>query len=238
VMFEAGSLAQIGVLLIGGAAGVFMLRLDPPKAQGAARSPVTRSAGMVLLAAFFALLAASFVPASGTFALFSAFYRSGALVFGGGHVVLPLLSDAVVAPGWISQTDFLAGYGAAQAVPGPLFTLAAYLGALASVGPGGIAGAAVGLVGLSLPGLLVVAGALPFWRDLSADAHARAAMAGLNATVVGLLAAALYDPVFVAAVHSRPDFAIAAIAFVALVVGRAPPLAVVAFCALAGALGA
>ncbi len=238
VMLVAGTLAQIGVLLIGAAAGVLMLRRDPPKTSEGANSPVARSAGTIFLAVFFALLAASFFRTGGAPALFFAFYRSGALVFGGGHVVLPLLSDAVVAPGWVSQTDFLAGYGAAQAVPGPLFTIAAYLGALSSVGPGGVAGAAIALVGLSLPGLLTVAGALPFWRDLSADPTARAAMAGLNATVVGLLGAALYDPVFVAAVRSRPDFAIATIAFVALVVGRAPPLAVVAFCALAGALGA
>jgi chromate transporter len=238
VMLAPGTLAQLGVLVAGGLAGLISLSPPAARAPTGAPSPVTRRAGLVLLAAFFALLAASFIPGSGAFALFAAFYRSGALVFGGGHVVLPLLSDAIVAPGWVSQPDFLAGYGAAQAVPGPLFTLSAYLGALASVGPGGVLGAVIGLIGLSLPGLLAVAGALPFWRTLSADGRARAAMAGLNAAVVGLLGAALYDPVFIGGVHGRADFAIAATAFVALVVGRAPPLAVVLFCAVAGAVGA
>ena len=231
VMLAPGTLAQLGVLVAGGLAGLISLSPPVARAPTGAPSSVTRRAGLVLLAA-------SFIPGSGAFALCAAFYRSGALVFGGGHVVLPLLSDAIVAPGWVSQPDFLAGYGAAQAVPGPLFTLSAYLGALASVGPGGVLGAVIGLIGLSLPGLLAVAGALPFWRTLSADGRARAAMAGLNAAVVGLLGAALYDPVFIGGVHGRADFAIAATAFVALVVGRAPPLAVVLFCAVAGAVGA
>jgi len=237
-MLAPGILAQIGVLVAGGLIGLVVLSRPTGRVSSGAPSAVTPRAGVVLLAAFFALLAASFIPGAGAYALFAAFYRSGALVFGGGHVVLPLLSDAIVAPGWVSPADFLAGYGAAQAVPGPVFTLSAYLGALASVGPGGVAGAAIGLVGLSLPGLLAVAGALPFWRRLSADGRARAAMAGVNAAVVGLLGSALYDPVFAGGVHSRADFAIAATAFVALVVGRAPPLAVVLFCAVAGAVGA
>ncbi len=162
------------------------------------------------LAAYFGLLAAAFLPAGGTAALMGAFYRSGALVFGGGHVVLPLLRDAVVAPGWISDAAFLAGYGAAQAAPGPLFTFAAYLGAAVNVGPGGIAGAAAALVAIFAPGLLALAGALPFWHDLRSRPLARAAMAGVNAAVVGLLAAALYDPVWTSAVRTPLDFALVA----------------------------
>ena len=166
--------------------------------------------------------------------LFDAFYRSGSLVFGGGHVVLPLLRTTVVAPGWVSDNAFLAGYGAAQAVPGPLFTFSAYLGAVAQVPPGGVAGAAVALVGIFLPGILALMGTLPFWHTLRVWPAARAAMAGVNAAVVGLLGAALYNPVWTSAVQSPADFAVAATAFVLLVVWRAPPLVVVLLCASAG----
>ncbi len=238
VLLAPGMFAQLGVLVAGGVAGLALLRLPAPAGSGAAVSPLTRTQGLALLAIFFVLLTACFLPLSGVFALFAAFYRSGALVFGGGHVVLPLLRDAVVAPGWVSDADFLSGYGFAQAVPGPLFTIGAFLGALASVGPGGPVGAVIGLVALSLPGLLVVAGALPFWRELSANLRARAAMAGLNAAVVGLIGAALYDPVFVGAVRGRADFAVAAVGFVGLTVARLPPLVIVVLCAIAGALGA
>jgi chromate transporter len=235
VALAPGILGQLVALVVGGALCLAFRRGgEAAPVRDHAPSPVSRRAGLGFLVLFFALLALSFLPSGGTLELFSAFYRSGALVFGGGHVVLPLLRDAVVAPGWISESDFLAGYGAAQAVPGPLFTLSAYLGAAASVGPGGILGAGVALVGLSLPGLVVVTGALPFWRTMSASVWARAAMAGLNAAIVGLLASALYDPVFVGAVRSTPDFAAAAAGFVALVAWKAPPLAVVVFCALAG----
>ena len=164
--------------------------------------------GLVFLALFFALLALSFAPIrEGVFALFSAFYRSGALVFGGGHVVLPLLRNAVVVPGWVSDAHLLAGYGAAQAVPGPLFTFSAYLGAVATIPPGGVTGAVIALVAIFVPGILVLMGTLPFWHDLRARPDARAAMAGINAAVVGLLAAALYNPVWVSAVQSQPTSA-------------------------------
>ena len=123
-------------------------------------------------------------------------------MFGGGHVVLPLLRAAVVAPGWVSDSDFLAGYGAAQIIPGPLFTFAAYLGAVANVPPGGVAGAALALIAIFVPGMLALMGALPFWRELRAEPTARAAMAGVNAAVVGLLASALYDPVWSSAVKA------------------------------------
>ncbi len=170
----------------------------------------------------------------GALALFDAFYRSGALVFGGGHVVLPLLRNAVVLPGWVSDNSFLAGYGAAQAVPGPLFTFSAYLGAVAHVPPGGVAGAAIALVAIFVPGILCLMGTLPFWHELRGKPGAQAAMRGTNAAVVGLLGAALYNPVWTSAVQSPADFAIAATGFVLLVVWSAPPLLVVALSALAG----
>ena len=171
---------------------------------------------------------------SGAAALAAAFYRSGALVFGGGHVVLPLLRAAVVDPGWVSDGAFLAGYGAAEAVPGPLFTFAAYLGAVASAPPGGLAGAALALVAIFAPGLLLLMGAMPFWHGLRVRPGARAAMAGVNAAVVGLLASALYNPVWTSAVKGPTDFAIAAAGFAALVVWRATPLLVVVVTAAAG----
>jgi chromate transporter len=168
-------------------------------------------------------------------ALFEAFYRSGALVFGGGHVVLPLLRDALVTPGWISDDTFLAGYGAAQAVPGPLFTFAAYLGALAGPAPHGLKGAALGLIGIFLPGMLILVGTLPFWESFRQRAGAQSTMRGVNAAVVGLLGAALYSPVWIHSVRTSADFALALVGFVLLTVWRAPPLIVVLVSAVAGA---
>jgi chromate transporter len=234
----SGSLGQIGAILIGAAAGlVFCTGGATPEAP--LGIPVTRRAGAVFLALFFGLLALAFIPAGKTpLGLFDALYRSGALVFGGGHVVLPLLRDAVVAPGWMSDSAFLAGYGAAQAVPGPLFTFSAYLGTAAAIPPGGVAGAAIALVGIFLPGVLILMGTLPFWQELRRLPKMQAAMQGINAAVVGLLAAALYNPVWTSAVARPADFAVATAAFVLLVVWRAPPLAAVALCAAAGvALG-
>jgi chromate transporter len=232
---STGSFSQIATIVLGGLAGLAFCRSQAETAPDSVPFPVSRSMGIVSLALFFALLALSFaLIREGAFALFSAFYRSGALVFGGGHVVLPLLQNAVVAPGWVSDSSFLAGYGAAQAVPGPLFTFAAYLGAVANVPPGGIAGAVIALVAIFVPGILALLGTLPFWHDLRAHPDTRAAMAGINAAVVGLLAAALYNPVWTSAVQSSADFAVAAAGFVLLVVWRAPPLLVVLLCAAAG----
>jgi chromate transporter len=166
--------------------------------------------------------------------MFDAFYRSGALVFGGGHVVLPLLRNAVAAPGWVPDSIFLAGYGAAQALPGPLFTFAAFLGAVASIPPHGIVGATVALLAIFIPGMLCLVGTLPFWNAVSANPRARASMVGTNAAVVGLLGAALYNPVWTSAVQGPVDFAIAAAGFVLLITWRAPPLVVVLLSALAG----
>src|SRR5262249_54142389 len=153
--------------------------------------------------------------------------RSGALVFGGGHVVLPLLRETFVRPGWISEDAFLAGYGAAQAIPGPLFTFAAYLGAVAKGVPHGLGGAASGLVAISLPGVLILIGTFPFWSTLRQRTGARAAMQGVNAAVVGLLAAALYNPLWTSAVGTVADFGIVLGAFVLLTVWRLAPLVVV-----------
>jgi chromate transporter len=224
------SARQVGAILAGGLLGWLLCR-DPADAGAAPPPPRPAGRGPLVAAALFgALLAAALAPWPGApppVALLAAFYRAGALVFGGGHVVLPLLRDAVVAPGWVSEEAFLAGYGAAQAVPGPLFTFAAYLGAVASPAPG-LAGAALGLVGIFAPGLLVLAAALPRWERLRRLAWARAGVRGVNAAVVGLLAAVLYDPVFTSAVHGRADLAVAAAGFVALSAFRVPPVAVVA----------
>ena len=169
-------------------------------------------------------------------ALFDAFYRSGALVFGGGHVVLPLLQAQVVAPGWVSNEAFLAGYGLAQAVPGPLFTFAAYLGAVTGPSPNGVAGAAIALVALLLPGMLLVYGMLPFWDETRTRPAAQAAMRGTNAAVVGILGAALYSPVWTSAVLVPRDFALALAGFLLLTVWKVPPWIVVVLLAGIGVL--
>jgi len=191
-----------------------------------------RRAGGILLALFGGLLALVMAMPAGVPELLKvggAFYRAGALVFGGGHVVLPLLQQAVVGPGWVSNDAFLAGYGAAQAAPGPMFSVAAYLGDQLYGGRGGVVGAAVGLVGIFLPGMLLVAGALPFWQSWARRATATHMLAGVNSAVVGLLAAALYNPVWISAVRSPVDFAVALIGFVMLVGARWSPLIVVAW---------
>ncbi|MBV8590661.1 MAG: chromate efflux transporter [Acetobacteraceae bacterium] len=230
-----GAIGQVGAIVLGGIAGLAVCRSNMGAIHGGGAMPTSRRMGVVFLITFFVLLALAFMPVRpGVLALFSALYRSGALVFGGGHVVLPLLRNAVVVPGWVSDNTFLAGYGAAQAVPGPLFTFAAYLGAVAGVGPGGITGAAVALVGIFVPGILALMGTLPFWHELRARSGARAAMAGVNAAVVGLLGAALYNPVWTSAVQSPADFAVAATGFVLLIIWNAPPLLVVLLCAIAG----
>jgi chromate transporter len=235
VLLVPNSLSEIGVIVLGGIAGVAFCRGEADTAPDGLIMPLSRPMGIACLAVFFLLLAMSFVPAPvGPLALFDAFYRSGALVFGGGHVVLPLLRDAVVVPGWASDSSFLAGYGAAQALPGPLFTFAAYLGAVVSIPPGGIPGAALALVAIFIPGLLALLGTLPFWHALRERPGAQAAMRGINAAVVGLLGAALYNPVWTSAVLSPADFAIAVAGFILLVVWRAPPLAVVVLAALVG----
>ena len=229
------SIFQIGVIAAGGIAGWLLCGRDGDAAQDGFAMPVSRRLGAWCLVAFFALLVLAFVPVpAGKLALFDAFYRSGALVFGGGHVVLPLLRNAVVVPGWVSDGTFLAGYGAAQAVPGPLFTFAAYLGAVAGISPGGVLGAVIALLAIFAPGVLCLLGTLPFWHGLHAKPGAQAAIRGTNAAVVGLLGAALYNPVWTSAVQGPADFAVAATGFVLLVTWRARPLLVVVLSALSG----
>jgi chromate transporter len=192
----------------------------------------------MLLLLFFALLvllpALAAVSHSTVLSAISVFYKAGALVFGGGHVVLPLLQAGVVPAGWVSNDAFLAGYGAAQAVPGPLFTFAAYLGAVMASPMGGWAGGFILLLAIFTPAFLLVIGALPFWESLRQRDAVQRAMAGVNAAVVGVLAAALYDPVWTSAIHSRGDFGLALAAFGLLVYARLSPVAVVALAALAG----
>jgi chromate transporter len=225
---------------LGGLAGVWLCRNGVGSGGGGLVSPVSRRAGFVALGLLFTLLfglpIALAAGAPGNLAVFEAFTRSGALVFGGGHVVLPLLRETFVRPGWIGDDAFLAGYGAAQAVPGPLFSFAAYLGAIAKNGPGGLAGAALGLVGLFLPGILALVGALPFWGAYRARPGAQAAMRGVNAAVVGILGAALYNPVWSATVRGPADVAIALAGLVLLSAWKAPPLLVVAMSAVGGLL--
>ena len=234
MLLVPGSLSQVGTIVLGGIAGIFVSRARTETAPDSLAIPVSHGVAIISLVVAFVLLAVAFIPARGALALLDAFYRSGALVFGGGHVVLPLLRDAVVAPGWVSDSSFLAGYGAAQAVPGPLFTFAAYLGAVAGVPPGGVWGAVIALVAIFLPGLLCLMGTLPFWHALRARPNAQAAMRGTNAAVVGLLGAALYNPVWTSAVQTPADFAVAATGFILLIAWRAPPLLVVVLSAIAG----
>ncbi|WP_027173493.1 chromate efflux transporter [Methylobacterium sp. 10] len=234
-----GSTGQIAGIGLGAVAGLVVCRRLSGAAGGHLGIPVSRRAGAVALLLFGLLLAVPPILAkslsSQGLALFDAFYRSGALVFGGGHVMLPLLRTALVETGWIGPDAFLAGYGAAQAVPGPLFTFAAYLGAALGPPPNGLAGAAIALVAVFLPGLLLVYGAMPFWEAVRERPLAQAAMRGANAAVVGILAAALYDPLWTGAVLGPRDFAVAAGAFLLLTIGAAPPWIVVVFTAVAGA---
>ncbi|MCP1231403.1 chromate efflux transporter [Acetobacter indonesiensis] len=238
VLFAISPLAQIAAIVLGGLAGLWLCRSVQTSDGEHITVPVSHRAGIVALALFLALLFGLPVlarhGAPESVSLFDAFYRSGALVFGGGHVVLPLLHEAFVTSGWVSDDTFLAGYGAAQAVPGPLFTFAAYLGAIVSQSPHGVAGAAFGLFGIFLPGILVLIGALPFWDTFRSQPAVRATMRGVNAAVVGLLGAALYTPVWTSAVRSVADFGIVLVGFVLLTVWRAPPLVVVGISALGG----
>jgi chromate transporter len=231
--------AQVVVIAAGAVIGRLVLSAPATGARRDLDFGVGKRAGAACLAIFAALLVA--LPLAGRLteshpvALTDAFYRSGALVFGGGHVVLPLLESRVVAPGWVSQEDFLAGYGAAQAVPGPLFTFAGYLGAVEQPSPNGVAGGSIALVAIFLPAFLLVIGAVPFWSELRRRPAFLTALAGINAAVVGLLLAALYRPVFTSAVGDALDFGIALAGFSALLL-RAPPWVVVVGCVVAGQL--
>ncbi|HLG49183.1 MAG TPA: chromate efflux transporter [Reyranella sp.] len=231
------TLGQVGAIVAGGLIGRFFL---PGEAIAFTPLPVriSRAWSVGAIVLFFALLFGLPLVVSSTgshaLAVFDAFYRSGSLVFGGGHVVLPLLQAATVQPGWVGNDAFLAGYGAAQAVPGPLFTFAAYLGAVMSQPPNGWAGGLLCLAGIFLPSFFLAIGPLPFWSWFRQHPAMRSVLKGVNAAVVGLLLAALYTPVWTSAIHAPADFAIAAVALLLLVSWKAPPWLVV----ILGAAGA
>ena len=231
VTAAAASLGQVAAIGLGAMAGLWLCRDGSAAVRAGHDLGVPKWVGLAALGLYLLLLLGGPVLAGATgwigLSRFDAFYRAGALVFGGGHVVLPLLKQAVVDPGWIDQNAFLAGYGAAQAVPGPLFTVSAFLGAAMRGPPDGVAGAALALVAIFLPGLLALLAALPFWSQLRARPSAQAAMRGANAAVVGILASALYNPVWTSAVLDPADFAAALTGFALLTAFRAPPILVV-----------
>ncbi|MBX3094900.1 MAG: chromate efflux transporter [Cryobacterium sp.] len=236
------ALVQVVVIAAAGLVGFVWLRPGDrdDAAPGVGGIQVSRRIAMASLSLFALLLVAlpalAVLTENGVLALVDTFYRAGALVFGGGHVVLPLLHAELVPTGAVTNDAFLAGYGAAQAVPGPLFTFAAYLGAVSTGQPSGILGAALALVVIFVPSALLLLGVLPFWERVRHARAARSAVMGLNAGVVGLLAAALYDPVFTQGVTGALSLALATLAFVALATVRVPAWAVVIASALAGAL--
>ena len=232
------SAGQVAAIVIGGITGWAFLGAKGDDAHVEMGIRLGRGAGAIALALFFVLLvglpAAATLYPSQSLALFDAFYRAGSLVFGGGHVVLPLLQSAVVPPGWVSNDVFLAGYGAAQAVPGPLFTFAAYLGAMMGPEPNGWQGALLCLIAIFLSSFLLVIGVLPFWDGLRRFRAVRSALVGVNAAVVGLLLAALYTPVWTSAIKAPADFGLGLAAFALLVFWKLPPWLVVVLSALGG----
>jgi chromate transporter len=239
VLFWPGAFGQIGAILLGALVGLLMLGGAAGPGGGDLVVPVGRRAALLCLGLFFALLIGLPILAAASdsmaLRLFDSFYRAGSLVFGGGHVVLSLLQAEVVEPGWVTRDAFVAGYGAAQAVPGPLFTFAAYLGAVMIPAPDGVAGGVLCLLAIFLPSFLLVIGVLPFWEGLRRRPQAQAALRGVNAAVVGLLLAALYDPVWTSGIRSPGDFALAATALLLLAFWQLPPWLVVVVTALAGA---
>ncbi len=235
-LLAASPFAQVGIIAAGALLGLALLPGAAASASVAEPRTVGRRLGLALLLLFAGLLVVLPLVAGldGGIALFDSFFRSGALVFGGGHVVLPLLHANVVDPGWVSDSAFVAGYGAAQAVPGPLFTFSGYLGAVSTEGPGGVAGGLLALAGIFAPAFLLVFGALPFWDRLRGSARVRRGLAGANAAVVGLLAAALYSPVWTSAVSRPVDVLVAGAGLGLLLTRRVPPIVVVVLAALAG----
>jgi chromate transporter len=235
--FVPGSAGMMLAIALGALAGLSRRaapRASPP--PGDPVTPVSRRIALGALGVFAACLVGLplLAPYAQTFAILDAFFRAGALVFGGGHVVLPLLEAETVARGWVSAETFVAGYGAAQAMPGPLFTFAAFLGATLEPAPNGMTGAALALGAIFLPGFLLLIAALPYWEALRRSASAQALMQGANAAVVGILCAALYAPVFTQAIHDLRDLALALVCFLLLTLWRSPPLAVVVIGASGG----
>lgn len=234
VLIAPAAAGQIGAIVLGALLGLWLCRGDSESIPEPFGFKVGRRVGAVAFILFCVLLAASFLPHDSLPAMFNAFYRSGALVFGGGHVVLPLLSEAVVTPGWVDRDAFMAGYGAAQAVPGPLFTFAAYLGAEIGAPDAMWLTATVALVAIFIPGLLLQLAAFPFWSAMRRRRSMQSAMRGINAAVVGLLGAALYHPVWTSAIFRPVDIAVAVTAFLLLVAWNAPPWLAVVLSASAG----
>ena len=232
-----GVWGMLGAIVLGAMAGAALIRPEIGAASSTPAIAVTKGQGIGAMIAFVGMIALLPLLAdlSQLFAILDGFVRSGALVFGGGHVVLPLLEAETVARGWVSTDDFLAGYAAAQAVPGPLFTFATYLGAVQEPAPNGLAGALIASLAIFAPGFLILIAALPYWAKLRSLPAAQALMRGANAAVVGVLGAALYDPVFSSAIDGRGDLALALACFVMLIAWRMPPWLVVLIAAIAGA---
>lgn len=238
VLIWPTALGQVAVIAVAALVGVGVFKPSQALAHDPLPIAVNRSLGIVLLTLFFGLLVGLPILLEAwpnhSLALVNDFYRAGSLVFGGGHVVLPLLQAAVVPENWVSNETFLAGYGVAQAVPGPLFTFAAFLGASMNIAPNGWLGAAICLIAIFVPSFLLIFGALPFWEQLRRSAHTQAALSGVNAAVVGLLLAALYHPVWTSAIFKPADFGLALVALVALMFWKLPPWLVVVGCGTAG----
>ena len=234
------AIMQVMIILVSGFVGWKILKVDAvPSSKDSLSTFIPKWMGIVALVVFFVILAglplARQLESSQALAIFDSFFRSGSLVFGGGHVVLPLLQSEVVGPGWMTNAEFVAGYGATQAVPGPLFTFSAYLGAVISPGPQGIVGGGLALVAIFLPSFLLITGVLPFWDLLRKGDVFRRALNGVNAAVVGLLLAALYNPVWTSAVETPEDFALAISALGLLMFWKTPPWMVVSLAAGGGA---
>ena len=240
VLLEPSAWAQVGVIAAAGLAGLLLFKPAANTEPDTLPIPISRRTGALWLGLFLLLLAGLPILADGwpspTLTLVDAFYRTGSLVFGGGHVVLPLLQAQVVPPQWVSNDVFLAGYGATQAVPGPLFTFAAFLGASMTHAPSGWLGGVIALLAIFAPSFLLIFGALPFWANLRRSPRTQAALAGVNAAVVGLLLAALYQPVWTSAIFNGYDVALALLALVALMVWKLPPWLVVIGCGVLGGL--
>ena len=240
LLLPAG-IVQVAIIATAGFVGWFLFKnsdFTTVTTSSALRSLIPRALAIASLALFTALLVLFLLPnlfyQLHALVLFASFYRSGALVFGGGHVVLPLLQAAVVLPGWVTETQFLTGYSAAQAVPGPLFTFSAYLGAIEQPSPNGWVGAIIALLGIYLPSFLLLIGILPFWNSLRNQSAFQAALRGINAAVVGLLLAALYQPVWTSTIKNGYDFLFALAAFGLLVIWKLPPWIVVILAAIVG----
>jgi len=238
VLIASSPLMQIGVIALGGIAGLVMARDTQDVQRVSLNVRVPRRVAVAALALFFALLAglpvlAAAYPAQ-ALAYIDSFFRTGSLVFGGGHVMLPLLQAEVVAPGWVDKDTFLAGYGAAQAIPGPLSTFSAYLGVMMMAAPNGWPGGVICLLAIFAPSFLLLIGVLPFWDKLRQLRHVQRALYGVNAAVVGLLLAALYNPVWTGGILGIGDFILALAGFTLLITNKAPPWAVVVLSAFGG----